>query len=303
MRNRVFVLLLFIQATITLQAQELVPLSDCKGSPYFVTKLSPPGMKTYLSTIEKYKIGLYVVEQFPKDPKSPQKFSYPSWKDGGTLGSFVIAPTGHVYVCPTPYINNYFNPPCKQNILYRIHSNTGEMKPVFQFYGDSVCTDFGLMGISYDCESDLLFVSSIKGSDRNQVKGKIYSLLCTQDDQYQLIDSLCGIDAIGLSLVKVEGVKKLFFGDLRDNCISSIELNKNGKFISKPTQEIRLDDDRFMVEYKAKKISFSQENTIKINLIPFDYNFSVPGSDRTSFVEYRYNKGQKNWSLIKFEFN
>ncbi|MBK8736189.1 MAG: hypothetical protein IPP01_10140 [Saprospiraceae bacterium] len=284
-------------------SQDVIPLSDCKGNPLFVKKLTPPGMKVYLSTFEKYRIGFHLVELFPKNNNPPYRYSHPSWKLGGALGSFVIAPTGHVFVCPTPYINNYYNPPCEQNKLYRIHSQTGEMESVFQFYGDTSCTDFGLMGICYDCESDLLFVSSIKGSTKTKAKGKIYSLHFTRNDDYILIDSISEIDALGLSLAKIGGKKKLFFGDLRADGISSIEVSNDGHFISAPNLEINLNDERFMVNYEAKKIKFNQDNILKISLVPFDFSFSIPGHENESYLEYKYNKVGKNWILKKIELH
>ncbi len=284
-------------------SQDVIPLSDCKGNPLFVKKLTNPGMKVYLSTFEKYRIGFHLVEMFPKNNNPPYRYSHPTWKLGGALGSFVIAPSGHVFVCPTPYINNFYNPPCEQNKLYRIHSSSGQMESVFQFYGDSIFTVFGLMGISYDCESDNLFVSSIKGSSKDQVKGKIYSLHCTRNDEYILIDSIGGIDALGLSLARIDGKKKLFFGDLRGDAVSSIEISKDGHFLSTPKPEIKLNDDRFMVNYEAKKIKFNQDNTVKISLVPFDFNFIIPGTEQESFVEYQYNKLSKKWILKNLDLN
>jgi len=61
-----------------------------------------------------------------------------------------------------------------------------------------VNSPFGLMGISFDCTSGILYASSIAGSKRFQEKGVVYAIDALSK---KIKDSLVGIDVIGMTLI------------------------------------------------------------------------------------------------------
>lgn len=286
-------------------AQAVIPVSDCKGSPYFFNKLcTETGKKYYFSTAEKYRLGFYCMENSNNKKDKPYKYQHNSWNIAGSLGAFVIDPLGDIYLIPTPYINNYYNPPNKQNIIYRIDNRTGIMDSVFDLrilVTPNEKNPYGLMGITFDCERNNLIVSTITGSSINKPNGIIFILKLQSDRTLKVIETKTGIDALSLCIVRIKGKKKLFFGEASSNLIKSIEINDQDLFDQKIVTECNLNDPKFLYSYKANKIRFNQKNQMIVSGTLFDYTFSIPGTEKPTQITYMFIND--SWKLDYSDLN
>ena len=130
------------------------------------------------------------------DSKTGRTYQHPSWTSAGRLAPLVIDKKGDVWVAPAPMINTLDNPTEKQNTLYRIDGKTGQMQAVISLPYPTLPTaqnPFGLLGLGYDCETTNLFATTVMASDRNNERGRIFSLNTQNPQQVTIIDSLKNI--------------------------------------------------------------------------------------------------------------
>jgi hypothetical protein len=261
-----FILLLgsaLAQETPTAVAPEA--LGHCQRVPPFVREL---GVKApVFSTRARFPLGLLLYE----GNEAGRAIQLPSWQSAGRLGPFVIDKRGNLLLLPVPQINTLDNPPEKQNSIYSVDAQTGELKEFFPLpmpVPPSQDNPYGLLAITYDCEWDMLYVASVSGSRRLTERGTIFAIsLATKE----IIDTLSGIDVLSLLILKQGSSKRLLLGSARRSQIVQLAINERGGFATK-VPEPCMPVDSFG-ELRARKMQWdSASGMLRVTLTEFFYN-------------------------------
>ena len=107
-----------------------IGITDCRKQPAFIKSTGLQPQRAALSTSEKRIKGLVLIEvpQTVNDT-ARRTWRHPSWDAFGWMGPITTDEAGNTYLAPVPTINVLDNPSDQQNIIYKVESNTGEMKP------------------------------------------------------------------------------------------------------------------------------------------------------------------------------
>jgi len=238
-------------------------------------------------------MGLVLVE----NDGSPRYYQHPSWKAAGWLSPIQLDVAGNVFTAPAPFINVHDNPVTKQNTVYKVDATTGEMSEFMQLpLPDSLNGNnpYGILGLLYYCEGNILYASSIAGSDRHTERGSIYAIdLKTK----KIIDRLPAIDAIGMGITYVTGERRLFFGTGRNSSVYSIAIRSDGTFKGKPEVSFSLDGLGLRGDDKVRRIRTDAQGNLIVYGIEFNYNLIAPREKPESVYYFRFDDQGKRWAL------
>ncbi|HEY0261920.1 MAG TPA: hypothetical protein VGB95_02765 [Chitinophagales bacterium] len=276
---------------------------DCKGLPEYFNQTKFLVNRPFgFSVAEKNTIGLAFV-QFPTNENPRRIFRFPSWDTAGYLGAVVTDKQGNSYVTPRPFINTLNNEPAKQNTIYKVNSDNGEMYPFIELtkgcQQNFNTNPYGLMGITYDCETNILYASSIFGSEIDNECGSIYAIKLVNEGR--VIDTISGIDAIGIGIVYINGKKKLFYGKARTSDIYEIGLNSNGTFLGQSRWGLSILGLGIRGDDKARKIYFDTKGDLLISGINFNFNLANQDSVIEYIYRFRYNQLVAHWEFVNIE--
>lgn len=282
-------------------------IKPCQKEPAFILKYGLDPLWSALSTSEKHRKGLVLVELIKTGTESKPStntsrgrvFQDSSWTKAGWLSGISLDAAGNVYTIPAPLVSVLDNPPQNQNSIFRIDAQTGIMQKWLQLplkKYESGNSPYGLMGISFDCNSGTLFAASIAGSKRFQEKGIIYSIEALSK---KIKDSLVGIDAIGLTLYfDPAGKKRLLFGKARTGEIWSVVIDQNARFLKNSLQkELSLEGLGPRGDDKARKIRYAN-GILSINGIAFNYNLQASSEKPETVYDFKWQEGNKKWQLV-----
>jgi hypothetical protein len=297
MVTRLFSVFVFLFFTACKNSAVEFRTNNCKGSPVFVKRVAgfiTP--KSYFSTSEIRTMGLVLVENSgtPERP-SLRYYQHPSWKKAGWLSPIQLDEAGNVYTSPAPFINVLNNPAEKQNTIYKVDAVTGEMKEFLQIpLPDSLSSNnpYGILGLIYYCEGNILYASSIAGSDRHVIRGGIYAI---DIKAKKIVDQLPAVDAIGMGISYVTGERRLFYGTGRNSEIYSVALSEHGKFNGKATLAFSIEGLGPRGDDKVRRIRTDENGNLLIHGIEFNYNLIAPREKPETVYAFEYNNDQKKW--------
>jgi hypothetical protein len=264
-------------------------IPECKGIPKYIPLAGFVGGKPFgFSVAEKGVTGLSLV-QFPGNGVSYKLFRFPSWSAAGHLGAVVTR----------PFINTLKNDPQKQNIIYKVDSQTGNMTAAIELPSQRPVhtgNPYGLLGLAFDCENEILYASSVAGSDVDNETGSIY--LIQMGERPEVIATLTGIDAMGLGICYLNGKKNLFIGKARTSDVYSIELNSDGSFNGQLTKVLSLTSLGDRGDDKPRKIRFDPRGNMNVSGISFNFNLANSADKQENIYTFRYDPANSQWSLI-----
>ncbi len=275
--------------------------NDCKTQPAFIKKLGFDPTRTGFSTSEKRQKGIALIQinSTGDTTNGGRKFyQHPSWITAGYMGPILLDPNGNCFVGPVPVINLIDNPIPKQNILYKVDSQTGEMAKFLELpLKDSlgVTNPYGILGLAYLCESNIMYISSVQGSTRNKENGVIYAV----NQEGKIIDKVENIDAFGIGVAFVNDGRYLYFGSARTPDIYQISLTEEGKFGSKPSIIASLSNLGIRGDDKARKIRFDKTGKMEVFALEFNYNLTAPTEKQETKFLFSWNDEEKKWELVK----
>lgn len=282
-------------------------LPDCRRAPAFTTALGfNPNQSAFSTTDAKYVGLIYTEVNLPSTnrtastpPPKPKVYQHHSWKTGGYLGPMIIESSGIIYIAPLPLINTLKNDPKKQNMLYRVDPLSAEMKPYFTFpmvYPPNSQNPFGILGMGYDCQTQIMYLSSVQGSDRTHERGRVYAMRAGATPA--VLDQIIDIDGFGMGIGIIEGKKKLFFGNARSSDIFSVDLAEDGKFEGQPQHALSLAGLGLRGDDRARKIRFAENGDLTVSGVEFYFNLIAPTERQETTYIFRYNPQQKKWIRI-----
>jgi hypothetical protein len=277
--------------------------NECKNQPAFFKSIGFDPNRTAYSTSENRKMGLHLIQYNAKGDTSnggKKLYQHPSWKTAGWLGPILIDPQGNCFVGPIPVINLLDNPPAKQNTIYKVDANTGEMKMFMELpvaENISSTNPYGILAFAYLCESNTLYISTVQGSTRDTEKGYIYAVDINTGN---IIDKISNLDAIGMGISYISGKRRLYFGSARTPDIYSVVLSKEGKFKNDPSLEFSIADLGPRGDDKVRRIKFDKTTGyMQIYAVEFNYNLTAPTEKQESVYSFAWNEETQKWSYTK----
>ena len=277
-----------------------IGITDCRKQPAFIKSTGLQPQRAALSTSEKRIKGLVLIEvpQTVNDT-ARRTWRHPSWDSFGWMGPLTTDEAGNTYLAPVPTINVLDNPSDQQNIIYKVKSNTGEMKPFINLADKTspvTGNPYGLLGLYYECHDKRLYASTVAGSTMDEEKGRIIGIDVSSK---KATAELVNIDAIGLCVGGMTGEKRLYFGTAREPAIYSVLLSASGEFNGQPRLEISLDMLGPRGDDKARRIRFDKNGDMLINGIEFNFNLTAPTEKQEGLYRFRYYDDIKKWGHVR----
>ena len=272
-------------------------VTSCQKIPAFV-QTQNFSKNAVLSTSEKARPGLWLVER--SQTGEMRRFQHPSWKDAGFLAPITRDVDGNVFVAPAPVINTLLNPIENQNTVYRIDGKTGEMKPLTNLPPAAKSNEqnpFGALGLTFDCDTDSLYVSSVYGSSRQTEAGRIHRI---NHKTGAVTTQPLNFDVIGLSVFNAVGGKRLYYGLARASEIWSIALDDNGDVVGEPRLEISLAGAGPRGDDKARRITFTANREMLVYGIEFSFNLVAPTEKQETLYRFGYDMKTDRWQMLEF---
>jgi hypothetical protein len=276
-------------APLSIQARGDV--TACRTNPRFLATKKEFTSKSFFSTSERFTKGLVLVDGMEKT----RTWQHPTWSQFGWLAAIHYDDKGNVYTVPAPRINVYDNKPAEQNRVLKVDSITGVMSVLATLPGASPPNEqnpYGALAIAYDCESRLLYASSIAGSTRSKELGRIFAL---DPDTGKVKHSKDNIDAIGLHLFKLDKQKRLYFGRVREPEIWSIAVDEKGAFVGDARFELSLEGLGPRGDDRARRVNFTPSNEMLVWGIEFSVNLVAPTEKQETLYRFTYDAKLKRW--------
>lgn len=283
-------------------ANKRLDVIGCRANPRFLKDFRDFGAQSFFSTSERFRKGLVLLD----GPQKKRGWQHPSWDDFGWLAAIHYDERGNIYTVPAPRINVLDNRPHQQNRVLRVDSGTGNLRLLAELPtpegGDVTQNPYGALGLAFDCDTRLLYVTSIAGSTRTAERGRIYAL---DRETGHIKFQLNGVDAMGLHLARIGGDsprdKRLYFGRIRAPEIWSVAVGANGAMLGEPRFEVSLEGLGPRGDDKARRISFTPDGQMLIWGIEFNVNLVAPTEKQQTYYRFRFNPKTRGWDRIAME--
>lgn len=273
-------------------------VANCARQPAFVTAMGF-SQNASLSTADDRRMGLVLVE--PAADGSLRAYQHESWTLAGWLGGLVLDERGNIYAVPAPRISLWDNPPEKQTTLYRVDAESGVMAALLALPAaqpPSAANPYGLMGLTYDCETRSLYVSSVAGSSRAAEVGRLFRVE-VGGAAPKLSAQLDGVDAIGLGVFNAAQGKRLYFGSARTSEVRSVALDEAGNFTGAPRREFDLAEHDPRGDDKARRLTFDPTGGLQVDGMKFNFNLVATSEHQQNRYRYRYDAAGDAWIFLE----
>jgi hypothetical protein len=276
-------------------------IAPCNGKSKFIARTGFNASTTAFSTSIKNVLGLALIDVTDQT----KYYQHPSWKDKGSFGPIAIDAEGNAYVAPIPFVNVLDAVRKNQHQLYKVNTTDGVLSAAFTLEDTSskfnVENPFGFVGLYYDCEAKYLYASSLKGSTKAEVNGKIFCL-DVSTTPFSIVDEISNTDAMGLGVAYFNNERKLFYGDARSSNVYSITIGEDGKFSGRPKFEFSLSGLGPRGDDVVKKIRFDAKNQgMQIIGTEFFYNLIAPTQMQESKYSAVFDVDAQKW-VVDFRF-
>lgn len=283
---------------------QLGGVTSCRRLPGFVAAQGFDPATAALSTSDDRRMGLLLIE--PDGAGGQRVYQHPSWDDAGWLGGVALDERGNVYVVPAPRISLFDNPPAAHTRLYRVDTDTGVLSVLLELpaaapvasTAPSQTNPYGLMGVTYDCETASLYVSSIAGSSRTAEVGRLFRI-DVSGAQPKIAAQFEGVDAIGLGVFNGAKDKRLYFGSARTSEIRSVALDTRGDFFGGARVDFSLAEHDPRGDDKARRLTFSEAAGLRVDALKFNYNLVASSEHRQNMYRYAYDSNTDGWVFLE----
>ena len=270
-------------------------VTGCRQQPKFTQAI---GFSTnaLLSTAERAVKGLILYDPQPDGTTRP--YQHPTWQAAGYLGPNAIDRDGNIYVAPAPRVNLIDNPPMDQNKIHKVDTSTAVMTEFINLpavQAPSMSNPYGVLGLSYDCDTHSLYASSVAGSTRRAENGRIFRIDLGTGKVASVVE---GVDAIGVAAFNGSRGKRLFFGSARTQDVRSVALDAQGNFSGPPRVEFSLQGLGPEGNDKVRKITFERGLEMVVNGTKFNYNLAPPpAQQRPTAYRFQYDPAADAWAF------
>lgn len=260
----------------------------CQASPQFVYALDFD--QPVVDTTQEFADGLLI-----RDLADGALYQHETWDDAGKVGAFALDWLGNIYVSPAPVINQELNPVEEQNKVFKTDTQNGDMVEFVDLpwpLPPAGSNPYGVVGLTYDCETDSLYVASIAGSTGQDEVGVLYQINPTTGDVLSQFENQ---DALGVGIFKGSQGKRLYFGAGRSPEVYSIALDDNGRFVGEPRLEFSLAAQPGGSPEIAHRIQFTADNNMIVKAIEFNYSLQASTRRERDIYTFAYDEEDDSW--------
>lgn len=278
------------EATPTLPADYAIgPTNLCQATPQFVGGLGFE--EPVVDTTQELGTGLVIADL----ADSSRIYQHETWDDAGKVGAFAIDWLGTIFVAPAPVISQELNPVEEQNKVFRVNSQTAEMSLFLDLpwpLPPSGSNPYGVLGLTYDCETSSLYVASVAGSTPQDEVGVIYQV---NADTGEILSQLENTDALGIGVFNSSQGKRLYYGAGRTPELYSVALDGRGRIIGTPRLEFSLAVQPGGSDVKGQRIQFTTENYMVVKAIEFNYSLQPANRIEKDAYIFLYQIESDTW--------
>ncbi len=275
-------------------ARSLSGADLCRRGPRFTATLGFSQQASIGTAIQGVK-GLAIVDPAGNNGQG-SLYQHPTWDDAGYLGAWTYDRRGNVYVAPAPLVSLLENPPDQQNKIHKVDTDSQVMAEWVDLPAalpPSGANPYGVVGLAYDCDTELLYASSLAGSTAGKEVGRIFAIdLATG----QVLDTLEGIDAMGVGVYNGAQGKRLYYGLTRQPEVWSIALDEQGRFAGEPRFELSLAGLPTEGRQTVRRIRFGEGTGATFYLVNFNYTLQVAGERQETILPFTYDPFSDTWS-------
>ena len=248
----------------------------CARHPNFLAKLRVPQPIAIDLSQQRYK-GL----AFLYGRGLHQAVHLKTWEVFDYFSTYALDPKGNMYLSPMPFVS--INPKTFkfQKNIYFLDTNSGNLS-VWMSLDEvkaSPNNPFGVIAVVYDCDDSTLWVSAIDESSYDKSRGVIYHIDIASK---KVLQSVKGVDALSLTLLKSSKGKFLLMGDARKSQLLAMEI-REGRALDNPIKLLKLPNT---LEH-IRKIKVRGENLLELQTIPFSYTLIAQTSGEDDRKYYR----------------
>ena len=253
-------------------ALALEPTDGCVGLPPF-TRDPAVGLEGALAlATDQQPKGLVLLSG------SGGVYQHETWDDGGYLGAMALDGAGNVYVAPTPRQSLADNPLAGATTLWRADGATGAMAPFVTLPGAAVERNpFGVLGLAYACDLDLLYAGTVIGSTPTSELGGV--TIIGGDGQIGG-ETLAGGHPMGGAVARRGGGYLLRAGLARSPEIVAVPLDASGTPAGPPEPAIDLTAAGATPSERARKLRLVNGELV-VDLVPFNYSLQTSASGQS----------------------
>ncbi|MFV9506822.1 MAG: hypothetical protein AB4911_19910 [Oscillochloridaceae bacterium umkhey_bin13] len=207
-----------------------------------------------------------------------QRYQHPSWREAGFLGPLAYDQHGHIYVAPVPRVSLADNPLAGATTIWRVESQSGEMRPWTQLPGAAnERNPYGVLGLSYTCELDLIFAGTVIGSTPQQEHGGVVAL--RPDGTMQAL-VLADTDVMGVLVVQTGTGYELYAGLARSPHIIAVPIGSDGAATGPARSLLDLTTAGAHPNERARKLRLVG-NELRVDLVPFNFSLQTGADGQT----------------------
>ncbi len=205
-------------------------------------------------------------------------YQHETWDDGGYLGAMALDGAGNVYLAPTPRQSLADNPLAGATTLWRADGQSGAMAPFVTLPGAaSERNPFGVLGLAYACDLDLLYAGTVIGSTPTAERGGV--TIIGPDGQVRGT-ALEGVDVMGVAVVRSGDGYLLLAGLARSPAIVAVPLDAQGMAAGPPAPAIDLAAGGATASERARKLRLVNGELV-VDLVPFNFSLQTSASGQT----------------------
>lgn len=266
----------------------------CRAGPRFTTALGFSQQASIGTSFQGVK-GLAIIDPAGNDGQG-SLYQHPTWDDAGYLGPWTYDRFGNVYTGPAPLVSLVENPPELQNKIYKVDTDSQIMAEFVDLPAaqpPSGANPFGVVGLAYDCDTQLLYASSLAGSTAGQEVGRIFRIDLGSG---QVLDSLDGVDTMGLGVYNGAQGKRLYYGLTRQPEVWSIALDDAGQFVGETRFEFSLAGLPTQGRQTVRRLRFDGGTGATLYLVDFNYTLQVASERQETILQFSYDPFTDTWS-------
>ena len=270
-------------------------VTACQKNPNFSQSVGL-GKRVVASTSTRGYKGIILF-----DANNPQNvYQHPSWDDLGALGQFVADKDGNIYVLPAMEIS-ISGPPDLQSKIFKVDTNQGELKEFMAVPaagGLSPENPFGVLSLTYDCDSNSLYAATVGGSTSDKEIGRIFRIDLNTG---KVVSQFENRDIVGLGIFNGAFGKRMYYGSARTPEVYSIQLSNKGDFVGEPRLEFILSELPGGSDDKARRLLFTDNRELNVRAWPFDFNLRAASETPKRVYHFKYREQDDTWQFVNAE--
>lgn len=262
---------------------------DCAGKPKFFSNIGFAGDVTF-STNEAGVRGLIAFGASAENSDAVTRYQHQSWARAGFLDAFVFDQNGNGYFAPSPRTGLGITEPKNQDQIFKLDSTTGVLASYLTLPAaapTSPANPYGVLGLTYDCATDSLFVTTVTGSSDAEQVGRIFRIDLGANE---IVGQQDNVDGYGIAVRDGTNGSQVVFGSPRDALVRALDLDSDGNFQGEPRVIAALSGS-----LHARKISFPNENEMIVQAAEINYTSGeIPAEQETRFM---YDAATDKWVI------